>query len=66
MTKKEEKAVNTFLLGMIRNKRKALVPETRFNRKAQKGRMLVCLPMEDIIKGWKKLRKAVEGKSRGK
>ena len=66
MTKKEERACNAFLIGMIHNKNRRLVPATKFKKKAKPGLALMVLPMEEILKGWRKLRKSVEGKSRGK
>ena len=66
MTKKEKAAVNKFLLGIVRSKNKVLIPATKFNKKAKPGLMLVVMPLKDILKGWKKLRIALEGKRNGK
>ena len=58
MTKKDQKLINEFLMGMLKSKNRRLVNAKIFDKRRQG--QLVVLPVKDIIKHWKKFREVVE------
>ena len=65
MTKKEQDAVNTFFVSLIKHPKRKLMASRKFDKRMKKGFSFV-IRVSDIGKEWKKLRIAVEGKKSGR